>query len=285
MPDSTLTVPASGMPYYKPSDLNTIAGTLTAANTAQIRIINETNNTVWISTSNMWISTFTYLAGCNDNTYIVGQSTCGFFGVDSVDWTKDVTGIWPGGTNKFSVKVRAAADATLEATPYDERFFYIDGDAPSFSLVSRMLLMKRCASVYGTATDAGEGVITKIEILISTNSQSSFWNGSQWVAISTWLNASPVDGSFNSNYEGWSLSSNLPVFEDGKIYELQVKATDKASNTKLYPPTYLSFTIDRSSPLAAISLPDGSVPLNSIPYIKGTATDGSDAIHKMIRYR
>ncbi|HPO95559.1 MAG TPA: hypothetical protein PLD81_06050 [Elusimicrobiales bacterium] len=277
MPESYITIPAAGVPYYRPTDLNTITGTLEAATTVQIRIINETNGTVWISTSNTWVSTSVYLAGCSDDTYVVGQSTCGFFGVDSItgsDWTKDVNGIWPAGTNKFSIKVRAAADATLETTPYEERFFYIDGDDPSIALTEpNAEYEKDVPSIYGVATDIGDGIVTKVEVRISTASQSSFWDGSNWVSVSTWLSANPVDGFFNSNNEQWILNTGLPVFENDKTYEVQVRVTDKAGRVKTYPSPYLAFTIDKTSPTAQIQIPNGSVVLNDVPYIKGVASD------------
>ena len=114
-PVSAVLNPIAGAPYYKPTVLTVINGTLSAANAAQIRIINETPSpdTVWatekcltytsgsctlwdVAWTPAWVSTVTWLAGCADNTYVVGQSTCGFFGVDSVtgsDWSKNVSGI------------------------------------------------------------------------------------------------------------------------------------------------------------------------------------------------
>ncbi|MEM4483821.1 MAG: hypothetical protein QXS19_07880, partial [Candidatus Methanomethylicia archaeon] len=277
MPQSYINVPAAGIPYYRPDNLTQMSGTLEAATTVQIRIINETDGMVWIATSNVWVSTITYLNGCSDDTYIVGQSTCGFFGVDSIvgsEWVKNVSGIWPSGTKKFSVKVRAAADSTLETTPYEERFFYIDGDDPNTTLIEpNAEYEKDVPSIYGVATDAGEGIITKVEVRISTGGQTSFWDGSNWVSVSTWLSATPQDGLFNSNYEPWYLNSGLPIFENDKTYEVQIRVTDKAGRIRLYPTPYLAFTIDKSSPVAQIDIPNGSVYINELPYIKGIASD------------
>ncbi|MBI4656406.1 MAG: hypothetical protein HY746_06650, partial [Elusimicrobia bacterium] len=277
-PDSTINTPPAGSPYYKPVDLSVINGTLSGGNTVQIRIINITPepDTVW--TPGGWVSTVTYLAGCTDETYVVGESTCGFFGVETIsgsDWSKNVSGIWPGGTNQFSVKSRAAADVTLEPTPYAERYFYIDGDDPSTTLVEpNAQYEKSVSSIFGTAQDTGVGKLLNVEITITTSAQSSYWNGTGWVSGAYWFSVTANDGAFDSNNEAWYFNSPLPVFENSKTYEVQVKITDKANRITYYPSPYRSFTIDIASPTARILVPpNGTTGINSIGSISGTAYD------------
>ncbi|HAT72440.1 MAG TPA: hypothetical protein DCS63_06465, partial [Elusimicrobia bacterium] len=277
LPDSTISVPAGGAPYFRPTDLNAISGTLAAANTVQIMITNVTAEPDQVWTPGGWVSTVTYLVGCTDQSYEVGKSSCGYFGVDSagaVDWSKNVTGIWPVGTNQFSVKSRAASDATLESSLPPARYFYIDGNDPASTLVEPNAQYERSVpSIYGTATDTGEGKVDKVEVLISTTAQTSYWDGDSWETSATWLPISAVDGTFDSSLEPWSLSAGLPVFQNGRTYEVQLRITDKAGRIKYYPEPYQQFTIDTSSPAARIAFPAASAALNNVPQVSGTASD------------
>jgi len=279
-PDSTITNPPAGFPYYRPADLATISGTLVAANTAQIRIINVTADPDEVWTQGVWVSTVTYLAGCADDTYVIGQSTCGFFGVDNIvgtDWSKNVSNIWPAGTNQFKVQSRAAVDqnGTVEILPLMERYFYIDGEDPNTTLVEpNAEYEKSVPSIFGTASDAGIGKVQNVEIAISTLSQTYFWNGSYWVASSSWLIVNADDGAFDSGNEPWHFSTALPNFENSKTYEVQVRVTDKAGRMRYFPSPYQQFTIDTASPTSRILIPpDGATGINNISSLSGTAYD------------
>ncbi|MCK5583528.1 MAG: hypothetical protein KAI33_07055, partial [Elusimicrobiales bacterium] len=137
-PDSTIAEPISGT-YY--NNLGAISGTLVFSNTVQIRIMDTTSDPdkVWLGNGNVWESTVTYIAGCSDDTYVIGESTCGFFGVSSIvssNWSKNISGIWPAGTNKFTAQSRAAVDETADVeTPPEQKIFYIDDDLPASSLI------------------------------------------------------------------------------------------------------------------------------------------------------
>ncbi|MCK5584222.1 MAG: Ig-like domain repeat protein, partial [Elusimicrobiales bacterium] len=273
-PDTSINVPIAGQPYSKPADLTTVSGDVIYATTVQVRIINTTPNPdmVWLGNGNVWESTVTYLAGCTEDTYVIGQSTCGFFGTDNLLWSKDVNGIWPAGTNKFKLAVRGYNDDEIisELSPFDERFFHIDGDLPDSTLIKPVALYENPFSkIEGTATDTGLGYITSVEITISTDNLNSFWDGSFWVAGSSWLIVNAGDGVFNENNEYWYLDTQLPSWETDKKYELQVKITDKAGNIRTAPS---DFTIDVSSPTAGVVEPStGSI--RFISQISGTALD------------
>ena len=108
-----------------------------------------------------------------------------------------------------------------------------------------------------------------MEITISTDNLNSFWDGSFWVAGSSWLIVNAGDGVFNENNEYWYLDTQLPSWETDKKYELQVKITDKAGNIRTAPS---DFTIDVSSPAAGVVEPStGSI--RFISQISGTALD------------
>ncbi len=280
LPDSTISVPPSGVPYYRPTDLAVISGTLQAADTVQVMItdLSVTPNQVW--TPGGWISTVTYLAGCTDSTYVIGKSTCGYFGVDSIaapNWSRATAGIWPAGTAYFSVKSRAASDidGIPELTPLPERYFYIDGDDPATTLAEPNAQYERSVpSIYGLASDVGVGKVVNVEVDISTMSGTYYWTGSSWTASgAVWLPAVPDDGFFDSNSEGWHLNTGLPAFENSKTYEVQVRITDKAGRQKYFPTPYQQFTIDTASPTARILLPDGLQGVNIIAELSGTAAD------------
>ncbi|MHB0996960.1 MAG: RHS repeat domain-containing protein, partial [Elusimicrobiales bacterium] len=280
VPVSTISEPPAGTPYYRPSDLTAISGTLTSANTVQIMLTNVSAepDTVWApqkcltytagsctlwdaAWTPQWVSTQTWLAGCAPETFVVGQSTCGYNGVSALgggNWSADVTGVWPAGTAKFSVRSRAALSdgSMVEASPHAERFFYIDGNDPATTLSEPNAQYEKSVPViYGLATDTGEGKLLNVEVAVSTQSGASYWNGSDWITgPPIWLPVTADAAPFDTNSEAWRKDSGLPVFENGKTYEVQVKVTDKANRVKYHPVPYQAFTIDTASPTARLLL-------------------------------
>ena len=141
--------------------------------------------------------------------------------------------------------------------------------------------------IYGAASDVGDGKVFNVEIAVSTNSQSSFWNGSAWITGSAiWLPVTADNPPFDSNAEPWTYTGALPVLENSKTYEIQVQITDKAGRIRLAPAAPLSFTIDTASPTARTLIPASAVtPVNYMPSISGTAYDNgrNEAVYVAIQ--
>ncbi|PIU19325.1 MAG: hypothetical protein COT18_08105, partial [Elusimicrobia bacterium CG08_land_8_20_14_0_20_59_10] len=295
-PNSTITSPAAGeQQHFSFTGLTTIVGTMDAGNTVQLRITDVTAspNKVW--TPGGWISTTTWLAGCAPDAYVVGQSTCGFYGTANLTWNRNVTGIWPSGTNRIKVESRAASEEgssyVLQAT-YGERYFVIDDNNPTASVTSPGAAYARAVTeISGQASDTDPGIITGVEITISTGitGLSSYWNGAAWQTDPFWLPVSAQDMTFDSANEPWVLSSGLPEWVDGKAYWLQRRVTDKADHVVTLPSggSAVSFIVDTTSPTTTVQVPNdpGNPGVNSMASISGIAWDNgrNNAIYVAIR--
>ncbi|MEA3432715.1 MAG: hypothetical protein U9R01_08665, partial [candidate division WOR-3 bacterium] len=265
----------AGQPYYKPADFTAVIGSVLYATTVQTRIINITTEPDEVWTGAAWISTVTYLAGCTDSTYVIGESTCGFIGTDDLAWSNNIGNIWPAGTNKFEIKVRGHNDSEdiAEPTPFEARYFHIDGDVPDSTLINPNAEYENpFPQIMGTASDAGLGYITDVQVAISTGNTARYWDGAFWVASSSWLVVNADDGNFDENEEYWYLNTQLPPWETDISYEVRVKITDKAGNIKTKPSPYFQFTIDISTPVAEILIPSTET-VRSLGAISGTTYD------------
>ncbi|MBI4676694.1 MAG: Ig-like domain repeat protein, partial [Elusimicrobia bacterium] len=263
-PQSYLVAPGLGTPHYKPASLTLIEGTLSDATTAQIRLINTTPEPDKVWQGATWVDTNTYagLLGCTDSNYVVDQSTCGFHGVGNMSWQRDVTGIWPAGTNEIKVQARAVDGVTVEATPFEERAFVIDGDPPAVSvtLPAKSAYQKgELVLISVLTTDPSPGQITdstaKFKLIRATDSYQ--WNGEVFYSTNALLTGANQGGGVFT-YADAKLADQS-VFVDGARYKVVFQVDDKAGNQTISPESPggspPGFRHDASTPVATMDVP------------------------------
>ncbi|MDW8056505.1 MAG: hypothetical protein RMJ13_07360, partial [Elusimicrobiota bacterium] len=153
-------------------------------------------------------------------------------------------------------------------------------------------------AIQGTATDLGSNPskCDKVWIRI-VNQAGQYWQpGVGWTATADdetnpyiYVN---LDASLPSLPYSWDASA--VAWQDGVRYTIYVKSKDRAlkSNDINYQGnwqvvfTTVGFTIDRTSPTAAIKIPDPTIPeavrnYNSIPLITGTAYDAVGGVRRV----
>ena len=146
------------------------------------------------------MSTVTVLVGCTPTNFVVGDSTCAFHGVSDMSWSRDVTGIWPAGTNRFKCESRAVQTTVVETAPHDEKFFFIDGEPPNVAVTLPNLPGHRAAqltTLSGTAADVGLGqlVLSTAKFKIIRSSDSKQWNGTVFFSSNAVLPAAFLGGN------------------------------------------------------------------------------------------
>jgi hypothetical protein len=147
------------------------------------------------------------------------------------------------------------------------RKIIIDTNLPSstISWPSNNGLYHSLNSIKGNASEPANGTsITKIEIKISRLSDNSYWNGSSWTSVVTWVLA---DGTTN-----WNYSLSLIPLDTGHRYFVQSRATDMANNVQ-QPASGIYFNIDRSPPISKIEFPKNNIWLNELKSINGSCYD------------
>lgn len=83
---------------------------------------------------------------------------------------------------------------------------------------------KQLESISGTAFD-GEG-LDKVLVSIKNTAENSYWDGSSWVTVETWLEALGAE-SWSSAMPQVTWSYSMPALTIGKSYEVKAKAIDK----------------------------------------------------------
>ena len=117
--------------------------------------------------------------------------------------------------------------------------------------------------VCGTANDPGTGAsgVNKVQVSIQRSSDNKYWDGSAWVAPSTWNDASGTTS--------WSYGFAAANLTNGNTYTVRSRAIDNASNTQTTPDSK-AFTFDTAAPSTTITLNPAS-PNGSSSWYKTTA--------------
>jgi Tol biopolymer transport system component len=89
--------------------------------------------------------------------------------------------------------------------------------------------------ICGTAADAGGSGVSSVDVRIRRSSDATYWNGSEWVAESTW---NPASGTATWSY-------GFEAEED--TYTVNSRATDAADNVE--STDTVTFTIDDPDPV------------------------------------
>ena len=139
------------------------------------------------------------------------------------------------------MKANSVDKAGNESTPALDSFIF-DATNPTVTLDSTLDFVKSLISISGTAVDTPPGQVDKVQLQIKNSTDSTYWNGSSWVAAESWLDATGT--SF------WSCS--MPSLSNGKSYAVKAKAADKAGNES--PIASDSFTFHSHTPPAFLGL-------------------------------
>jgi hypothetical protein len=106
-----------------------------------------------------------------------------------------------------------------------------DDNVPPETGIQQILdFVENVSAISGNASDA-DGWIEHVEIQINRSDDSYFWNGSGWQFEDIWINASPVDGTFDSAAELWTINETtpLPTWVNGFTYYIKAIAVDNGS--------------------------------------------------------
>ncbi len=139
-----------------------------------------------------------------------------------------------------------AGNISSEAT---DSFNY-DTTNPTVTVTDIPDFVNSLASISGTAADTSPGELDKVQVQIKNTTDSTYWNGSSWVAGETWLDATGTTS--------WSYT--MPTLADGKAYTVKARSIDKAGNTSAL--SFDSFTFEET-------------PLGLPPWVWGAIVGGS----------
>jgi hypothetical protein len=171
----------------------------------------------------------------------------------------------PDGTWYWKVHAKDSDDAwTKYCSP---RKFNIDTHAPdsSLSYPQNYKFYYQVHNISGEASELSNGSgLNKIEIAIKCINTNTFWNGSTWVPLKTWL--------LTSGTEKWTYNTSAVTWNSGITYNIQSRATDKANNIET-PHEGIYFNIDKRAPISKIDSPMNGYWLNRLNTISGSALD------------
>ncbi len=167
--------------------------------------------------------------------------------------------------------VATATDKAGNVTSTPASVFTIDTTLPLVTITrpaTNPAFFKSLTSVTGTASDVGglSKVTVRLYRYATATTAAGYWAGNgTWTSTYTEAqNALLATGTTS-----WSYS--LPSLPEGRYYCVAT-ATDKAGNVT--PTSASVFTIDQTLPTVTISQPvTNNVILNTLPFIKGTASD------------
>jgi len=184
----------------------------------------------------------------------------------TTDWEVAFASLISGTTNFVSVRAWDLAGST--ATLIDAFYVLKDVDgalvavtAPASSHYSALAL------ISGTAADASG--LSGVEVSIQTGAPTGlYWSGAAFDSVvQVWLSATGTGT--------WTLTPAI-AWQNGGAYSVVARSSDSVGNLS---PVYstATFTFDASSPTAGVVFPADGGTLSSLPWISGTANDGSGA--------
>ncbi|MEK7287324.1 MAG: hypothetical protein AAB091_02020, partial [Elusimicrobiota bacterium] len=210
-------------------------------------------------------------------------------GGETGNWS--VTGInWnhgSGGNAIYYISARASDTANNVQSVFNlgvsSLSFSYDTAAPVsyINSVATATYYRQLAQITGTFSDtSGLSNITFMEMQLRDfgidnqegGAQDQYWKDWDGIGfnstVSTWVAVSFVGGSSGT----WSY--NISGWTNGRRYRVSARAKDAAENQEAYAPGPI-FTIDMSTPLAAITQPTNNSGWVYFPALQGTANDGS----------
>src|SRR3989339_622377 len=158
-------------------------------------------------------------------------------------------------------------------TPGTGNTFRLDNVPPSSTINPPLngTTYNTLSQISGTATDASSSVVS-VQVNIKNITDSTVWNGGSWVSGSlNWLGAT---GTNNWIY-------NISSWVTGKVYTVQSKAADAASNTQSAF-TESSFSFDNTPPTTVIAYPATGSLRSTLTVISGTSSSDTAATGVLI---
>jgi hypothetical protein len=178
------------------------------------------------------------------------------------DWPMDFAGLSTNGTNYVSVR---AIDGAGSTTTLKDAFYVLkDTAGPQIAfLLPASLFRSELAAVSGTSSDANGAVGVELKFQKSPPG-GNYWDGAGFDSGSEiWFIASGT--------AAWSLAPGIP-WTDGTSYRIVARASDTLNNYSA-PYSTADFTMDASSPSAAVTLPAAGSTVTALPVISGTSAD------------
>src|SRR5439155_9020916 len=133
---------------------------------------------------------------------------------------------------------------------------------------------KTLTSITGTSSDATSAATGVTLTLQKHGDANGYWNGSSFSGTSgtaTVFTASNTGIAFST----WSANVSTVTFADGQQYDVNMTATDAATNTGS---ATTSFTFDSTSPAVAVSSPASSSFSNAVSTITGSSSDATAGV-------
>ncbi|MBI4425143.1 MAG: hypothetical protein HY554_15540, partial [Elusimicrobia bacterium] len=202
-------------------------------------------------------------------------------------WTKSFPTMAPVDSLRFRLWVRAAdmagnnlampttaqLDADQNADGGAARVFSYDNTPPVSRATGPAVYVNALPTgVAGTAEDAYASLVpsgvneVRVKLRRSNGGGGEFWNFvNAWGADPGWINVS-------GNLSAWSKSVPPDQFADGYQYAVNSSAKDSAVNTENAFSTR-TFTVDRTTPTAAVLYPGPDTWLGAVTTLSGTAED------------
>ncbi|MFA5374409.1 MAG: hypothetical protein WC455_01430 [Dehalococcoidia bacterium] len=195
-------------------------------------------------------------------------------------WTYDIINVpapnWPTVQDGYTYTITARIEeSTLAKANSASQSIVIDDTVPINTLITQMGITTYLAPgptvfqgsayealVQGTSTDNTGGVangkLGNVRITITDTTAGTSWTGLAWGAPTN-LFATPKDGSFNSNSEGWKLTSSttpaLPYWMHAHQYVITALAIDAAGNPEAAPATLTFWYVKDLSGTAPVVTP------------------------------
>ncbi len=135
---------------------------------------------------------------------------------------------------------------------------------------SNGVLVTNLASVSGTASDVGSGLVS-VKLRLQRGNDSMFWNGMAWGMADA-----PLDVVTNAG--NWSRTTGMPSGMDllDGTYRLSVTALDNAGFSTNSATN--SITVDATPPAVAITNPPNNLVATNLPSVAGTASDSGSGL-------
>ncbi|MEK6543623.1 MAG: hypothetical protein AABZ44_04220, partial [Elusimicrobiota bacterium] len=154
--------------------------------------------------------------------------------------------------------------------------YEVDPPVSFVSNVSSGSYYRSLTQILGTVSDQNQlSNISYVQLQIrnfganqSEEASDTFWDGESFT-VSTYNFVNFVGGSSGT----WAYTQVPFPWDNQRKYRLSVRARDVAENMEANEAGPI-FTIDRSSPVAAITVPSGGAGYRFFPTVSGTASDG-----------
>ncbi len=161
--------------------------------------------------------------------------------------TKDEDGVWSKYSSTWSLTIDAHTPSSAPTIPINNGFY-------------------NCLdTITGIGSDGAVGSgILKIDLAIKRLSDNFYWDGSDWVLLINWVEATGATK--------WTYDSSTIPWTSGTRYNVQSQASDNATN-KETPTSGNIFTIDMDNPTSVVNVPVDNIWLNNLVVISGNAVD------------